>query len=461
MLSFEIAASYLLQHWPLRKRHVRRRPRREYRSVVHEIEDLGADFSVFVYGATGRFKTALASLLQQHFGADFAAHRLPGSWASTANFNARLAFIAKDAVLVIDDFRPGAAERRRLEGEADRLLRAAANGAGRGRLKSDNSLRPAHPPRALILSTGEGKPSGESLIARMFLVEVAPGDIDPKWLSACQRDAAGGLYAEATAAYIAWLAPRLDQVRAEMSAAHSKYREQAAHAGLHRRTPGIVADLFIGWERFLDFAHEAEALTRSEAEVYRARVWSALIEVARRQSEHQREANPVDRFLGLLRSAISTGHAHLATRDGGVPDNPGCRGWRTQRTRNHRRTEWLPQGARVGWLDGQDLFLDIDSAYRAAQAMAADGDGIAVGVQTLVKRLHESGRLKSIDERREKLKVRRMIDGSRLEILHLPADVLEHSVAEKTGPIGPSTAAKNDLPGSHGMGGFALVNGVP
>ena len=28
-----------------------------------------ADFSVFVHGATGRFKTALASLLQQHFGA--------------------------------------------------------------------------------------------------------------------------------------------------------------------------------------------------------------------------------------------------------------------------------------------------------------------------------------------------------------------------------------------------------
>jgi hypothetical protein len=138
----------------------------------------GADFSVFVYGATGRFKTALASLLQQHFGAGFAAHRLPGSWASTANFNEVLAFIAKDALLVIDDFRPGVAERRRLEGEADRLLRAAANGAGRGRLKSDTSLLPAHPPRALILSTGEEKPSGEILIARMFLVEVAPGDID-------------------------------------------------------------------------------------------------------------------------------------------------------------------------------------------------------------------------------------------------------------------------------------------
>src|SRR6202035_5680150 len=107
-------------------------------------------FSLFVYGATGRFKTALASLLQQHFGPGFAAHRLPGSWASTANFNEVLTFIAKDTLLVIDDFRPGAAERRRLQGEADRLLRAAANGAGRGRLKSDDSLRPAHPPRAAV-----------------------------------------------------------------------------------------------------------------------------------------------------------------------------------------------------------------------------------------------------------------------------------------------------------------------
>ena len=183
-----------------------------------------ADFSVFVYGATGRFKTALASLLQQHFGAGFTADRLPGSWTSTANFNERLAFIAKDTLFVIDDFRPGAAERRRLEGEADRLLRAAANGAGRGRLKSDDSLRPAHPPRALILATGEEKPSGESLIARMLLVEVAPGDIGPQRLSACQRDAAGGLYAQAMAGYIQWLAPRLDDVRAEMSAAHARYR---------------------------------------------------------------------------------------------------------------------------------------------------------------------------------------------------------------------------------------------
>ena len=421
---------------------------------------LGAtDFSVFVYGATGRFKTALASLLQQHFGLEFAAHRLPGLWASTANFNGGLAFIVKDALLVIDDFRPGVDDRRRLEGEADRLLRAAANGAGRGRLKSNSSLRPARPPRALILSTGEEKPSGESLIARMLLVEVAPGDIDPQRLSASQRDAASGLFAQATAGYITWLAPRLDQVCAQMNAAHSRYREQAAHAGLHRRTPGIVADLFIGWERFLGFAVETGALTRSEAEGYRARVWRALIEVAGRQSEHQQKANPVDRFLELLRSAISAGHAHLATRDGAAPSNPGASGWRArERARKRRRTEWLPQGARVGWLDGDDLYLDIDSAYRATQAMAADGDGITVGIQTLVKRLHESGQLKSVDRQRGKLRVRHILCGSRREVLHLAADFLTPSIAQKTGSTGPSTSASNGLPDSNNMGGFAAVN---
>jgi hypothetical protein len=272
------------------------------------------------------------------------------------------------------------------------------------------------------LATGEEKPSGESLIARMFLVEVAPGDIDPRRLSACQRDAASGLYAQATAGYIQWLAPRLDQVRAEMNSARGSYRGQVVHEGLHRRTPGIVADLFIGWQRFLDFAHEAEALTRGEAEVYRSRIWTALMEVAHRQLDRLRAADPVESFLGLLRSAISTGHAHLATRDGGMPDNPGAWGWCTQRTGKHRRAEWQPQGARVGWLDGQDLFLDIDSAYRAAQTMAADGDGIADGVLNLVKRLHEGGWLKSVDEQRGKLKIRRMIDGKRLQVLHLPAN---------------------------------------
>jgi hypothetical protein len=115
----------------------------------------------------------------------------------------------------------------------------------------------------------------------------------------------------------------------------------------------------------------------------------------------------------------------------------------------------------VGWLEGEeDLFLDIDSAYRAANAVAADGDGIAVGIPALTKRLHEGGRLQSIDQRRGRLKVRRMIDGRRMEVLHLRTDLLEHPIAGKSGPIGPLTGAMRDPPDSRDLGGFALVDGV-
>ena len=66
----------------------------------------GIDFSTQIAGPTGAGKTALAALLQQHFGPEMDASHLPASWNSTANANELLAFHAKDALLVVDDFAP-------------------------------------------------------------------------------------------------------------------------------------------------------------------------------------------------------------------------------------------------------------------------------------------------------------------------------------------------------------------
>jgi hypothetical protein len=44
--------------------------------------------------------------------------------------------------------------------------------------------------------------------------------------------------------------------------------------------------------------------------------------------------------------------------------------------------------------------------------------------------------------------------------LHLRTDLLEHPIAEKSGPIGPFTGAMDDLPDSRDVDGFTLVNGV-
>jgi len=65
-----------------------------------------ADFGVHLTGGTGAGKTELAALAQQHFGAGLDARNLPGSWSSTGNALEALAFVFKDALLVVDDFAP-------------------------------------------------------------------------------------------------------------------------------------------------------------------------------------------------------------------------------------------------------------------------------------------------------------------------------------------------------------------
>ena len=93
------------------------------------------DFALHLAGPTGSFKSEAAALAQQHFGAGMDARPLPANWSSTANALEGLAFSAKDALLVVDDFCPtGAAhDVQRYHREADRLFAARGTGpAGSG-----------------------------------------------------------------------------------------------------------------------------------------------------------------------------------------------------------------------------------------------------------------------------------------------------------------------------------------
>ena len=134
------------------------------------------DLSVHLTGDTGMGKSELAALVQQHWGKAMNAKSLPASWTSTANALEVLAFQAKDAILVIDDFCPrgSPAEVSQLHGKADRVLRAQGNRSARQRLDRTGRDRPAKPPRGLIVSTGEDIPQGQSLRARICILEVDP-----------------------------------------------------------------------------------------------------------------------------------------------------------------------------------------------------------------------------------------------------------------------------------------------
>ncbi|MBK9386554.1 MAG: hypothetical protein IPN34_17210 [Planctomycetes bacterium] len=279
------------------------------------------DFALFVFGLTGVFKTQLAALIQSHWGAGLDAQHLPGSWTSTSNALEKQAFLLANAVFVIDDFCPvgNSSDQQRAYRDLDRILRALGNHAGRGRMRADGSLRPTYVPQSLIVITGEELPARQSALARTLTIQVCGGEIAPEALTHAQHDAASGLYAGALAAFLRWASSRLDELRAWLGVRRQELRDQLRRSTNHRRTPTTIADLKAGFELFLRFATEIAAVTRAEARRLDERCWEALLEAAAAHADHIQASEPAQEFLDRIRSALSSGKAHLSAREGMLP----------------------------------------------------------------------------------------------------------------------------------------------
>lgn len=376
--------------------------------------------TVWVTGRTGAGKSELTALAQQHFGAGFDAHHLPAAWASTANSINELAYFAKDMILTVDDFVPKGDRRAvaDLHRTAEDVIRAQGNGAGRGRLDADSAIRRTRPPRGTLLSSGEDVPHGQSLRARMLIVDLGPGDLDFTRLSAAQQHARDGVLACGMAGLVRWLAAnpaRLDAAAGDVRT----LRATLEGAGGHRRTPAVLAEAALGWRTLLDYAQSVEALTAADSEALWQRVLAALGQVGEQQGDQDADAEPTARFLDLLSSAISSGLAHLASTAGTRPaEQPGRWGWRQDRD---YPAEWREQGACVGYVDGDDVYLLPDAALTAMTRLSQQ-EPLSLNKTTLAKRLNERSVLIASElSTRGTLTVRKQINGRRQVTWHLKA----------------------------------------
>ena len=214
--------------------------------------------TVWIVGPSGVLKTAMTMVAQAHYGAMQAPDDTPGNWTGTANANEKLAFLAKDAMLLIDDFAPSgtAYEVAKMHAAAERLCRGQANRGGRQRMNADGSLREMYYPRGLIVGTGEDVPIGHSLRARQVTIEIELGDVNKENLAAMQTAAESGVLAQAMAAYVAWV------VQQDNAGLMERERELRAEArGDHLRIPENLAILMLGAEMGLRFAKECRAIT--------------------------------------------------------------------------------------------------------------------------------------------------------------------------------------------------------
>jgi hypothetical protein len=338
-----------------------------------------------------------------------------------------MAFMAKDAIKTIDDYLPGETrnEAAKMVAKADRVLRAQGNQAGRQRMTSDAGLRGTYFPRGLILATGEEVPKGQSLQARMMILELAPHDVNLANLTIMQKLSSGGILAAMIFFFIQWLAPQIDRLKESLPVRKRELRQKAVEAEkAHTRTPDIIADLMIGLEIFSIFALEKGAITVAESKQLLEEGWQSLLEAAKRQEGQQKEQDPVERFRDLLISAFVAGRAHIANVDGLAPvSNPEAWGWKRfegeMDTTGAPTTVYRSQGACIGWVDGPNVYLSPDAAHGAAQREASLQGAILISGKTLRKRLAERGLVAS--KGTETTTIRKTISGVRQKVLHLNA----------------------------------------
>lgn len=418
------------------------------------------DHAVHLTGTTGLGKSAFAALAQQHWGAAMEGEQLPASWSATANYLEGLTFAAKDVLLVIDDLVLGSSRRDVEEAnrKAERLYRAQGNRQGRGRMKADATLRSTRYPRGLACGTSEDLPAGHSLRARVNISEFSPHTLDWEKLTELQDLARAGLFAQAMAAYVRWLAADYEQRVGRTRERIAELRKRAYDSQLHRRTPSMIASLQVGFQSLLEFAQDAGAIGRAEASVLERESWKALGAAARAQLPHHAETDHPRRFLSLLASALTGGWAHLADDStGGYPDRGQDFGWRRM---GSGPDDWRQEGPLVGWTDGKSLYLDLDLALGAAQRVAGDlGQHLAISPSVLAKGLHERGQLMCTDlEGRGTYKIRRTFGDRRRQVLHLSLSALEPDQrgSDPTSPTGdptseePGAAGTEDRPGRTG-----------
>ena len=130
-------------------------------------------------------------------------------------------------------------------------------------------------------------------------------------------------------------------------------------------------------------------------------------------------------FLGLLTSALDSGAAHLEALSGGRPVGWERLGWQCV---EHESSEFYrPLGPRIGFIDGDDIYLIPEAAYKSAQDMARGSQhSLSVTARMLHKNMAEEKLLKSTERRGKKMyyTVRKQIGRARIPLLHISAQTL-------------------------------------
>ena len=154
-------------------------------SVLYRFTDGMNRVLLWVVGLSGNGKSFMAKLFQNLFGNfPIAGEKAVISWASTVNRIQHEGYYFRDAMYLVDDYKPEHCPPR----GATWLLQAYADSAARSRLRSDATAAETREIRGFLVCTGEDVPDhSASATARLIKIPYPVGEKDLERGRRCQQ----------------------------------------------------------------------------------------------------------------------------------------------------------------------------------------------------------------------------------------------------------------------------------
>lgn len=350
------------------------------RQIGHEPK-----FILTLLGRTGSMKSTVAALMTSFFGS-FSATDLPMSFRDTANSITHSAFSLKDVLTCVDDYHPtGRRESESMKAIMQTVARGYGDRAARNRLTPEITLREARPPQGNVIVTAEFAPDiGESGTARLFCIEMKPGQIDLPHLTELQERAAKGQLTHMMYAYTEWLKQTYlcddDRYARFLEMLAEEYQNERAcwratlrenKVKFHDRIPDTLACLQLGFNYAMNFMLHSGVLMQKDVDEIAPRFSSIILAHAANQSKAVEQDRPTNIFIRKLLAMLDCGQVCV------VPASD-CDGL-------------LPSGC-LGYEDEEHYYLFFESTQRAVKKFCDDqGEGFTISTKALGKALADEG----------------------------------------------------------------------
>ncbi len=389
--------------------------------------DIVPAFALFLYGESGTHKSTAAALALAHYG-NFHHTNLPASFHDTANVIRKKAFLLKDMPIVVDDFHPVTSiqEKRQMAATAQTLSRAFGDGADRGRLNADSSIKESAPPRSVAVITGEDLPAiGASGLARFFILDIDKGDIPVgNELTEMQELARRGYLQKAMRGYILWLLKQTDNMPDRLHDMFLQFREDIHKdaSGQHDRAPETVACILIGYQLMLNYMRDLGLFSTETAAKMLLEAQRKLMDTSRKQARDMESEKPTRIFLDTLEELLNA--KKVCMRD--LTEEPRL----DEKGNQIPPKDPPPTQTMVGYMDGEYYYLLPNVAFGAVQKLCREqGQEFPVSLKALYKHLKTDGILRAIGDDGNCTKLKK-IDGKVQRLLWIPADSLNGPKAE-------------------------------